>query len=210
MQQKKLILYSTPLSGHCHKVEQFLLFLDLPYEIIHAPSEIRTTEMFRHLNPLQQIPILIDDQKTITDSNAILIYLAKQYAPNSHWLPEDPMGAADIQRWLSIAAGEIKYGCAIARAVKQWDYQENLEHAQTIAKRILAFMEQHLQQREWLATKNITIADLSCYAYIAHIPEGGISLAPYPAICQWLKRIEILPKFKAMPKLQHYIDDDTI
>jgi glutathione S-transferase len=44
-----------------------------------------------------------------------------------------------------------------------------------------------------------TIADIAAYSYIAHAPEGGISLEPYPHLRAWLKRVEALPRFLAMP-----------
>jgi glutathione S-transferase len=60
-------------------------------------------------------------------------------------------------------------------------------------------MAGHLAQRQYLAAEHPTIADLACYSYIAHAPEGGVSLEPYPHIRAWLKRVEALPRFLPMP-----------
>jgi glutathione S-transferase len=57
---------------------------------------------------------------------------------------------------------------------------------------------QALAQRQYLAAEHPTIADLACYSYIAHAPEGGISLEPYPATRSWLSRVESLPRFQPM------------
>ena len=54
-------------------------------------------------------------------------------------------------------------------------------------------------KREWLAAEHPTIADVACYSYVAHAPEGGIMLEPYPAIREWLRRVEELPDFKPLP-----------
>lgn len=81
----KLKLYGTPLSGHVHRVALLLSMLELPYEFIESPAEVRQSEAFRRLNPLGQIPVLVDGDLTLADSNAILVYLAKNYAPGSHW-----------------------------------------------------------------------------------------------------------------------------
>lgn len=62
-------------------------------------------------------------------------------------------------------------------------------------------MEQHLAERDFLATEHATIGDLACYSYVAVAPEGGISLAPYPAIRRWVARIAALHSFFAMPAL---------
>ncbi|MNT86426.1 hypothetical protein D3C72_2267170 [compost metagenome] len=59
-------------------------------------------------------------------------------------------------------------------------------------------MEGELGQRDFLAGDAPTIADLACYAYVAHAPEGNVSLAQYPRIRAWLVRIESLPRFVPM------------
>jgi glutathione S-transferase len=195
----ELQLYGVALSGHCQRVELMLRMLDLPYRTIDAPAAVRNTPAFLRLNPLGKIPVLQQGDLVLPDSNAILVYLAKHYAPGSHWLPEEPVAAAHVQRWLSIAAGEIMYGPGTARLIALGFIEGDPAPAHEIAARLFAFMESHLKERNWLATDAATIADIACYAYIAHAPEGGISLAPYPSIKAWLQRVESLPRFKGMP-----------
>lgn len=50
----------------------------------------------------------------------------------------------------------------------------------------------------YLAGNQVTIADVAAYSYIAHAPEGGVSLDPYPNIRAWLGRIEELDGFVPM------------
>ncbi|RXZ31126.1 glutathione S-transferase [Oxalobacteraceae bacterium CAVE-383] len=192
-------LHGVSLSGHCHRVELMLLMLGLPYRRVDAPAEVRNTPAFLRLNPLGQIPMLQQGDLALADSNAILVYLARQYAPGGHWLPEEPLAAAHVQRWLSIAAGEVMYGPAKARLIGLGWVEGDAAPAQRIAARLLAFMEAHLHGRDWLATEQPTIADIACYSYVAHAPEGRISLAPYPSVRAWLQRVEALPRFRRMP-----------
>jgi glutathione S-transferase len=194
-----IILHGTHLSGHVHRVELLLRMLDLPYTFAEAGADVRAGAAFRALNPLGQIPVLQDGELTLCDSNAILVYLCKRYAPGSAWLPEDATGAAAVQRWLSIAAGEVAHGPANARAITLWKVAGDPARAAVIAQRLLAFMEAHLDGREFLAAGHATIADLACYGYLAHAPEGGVALDGYPALRAWLKRVEALPAFVAMP-----------
>lgn len=196
-----LKLYGTPASGHCHRVELLLRMLDLPYEYCDAPATVRRSEAFLRLNAMGQIPVLLEGELALSDSNAIMVYLVKRYAPNSHWLPEDPLAAAQVQTWLSKAAGEVRYGPASCRMVVQFSAAENYVYAQTIGARFLPQLEQHLAEREFLATASPTIADLACYSYVAVAPEGGISLKAFPAIQRWIERISSLPKFFPMPAL---------
>jgi glutathione S-transferase len=199
MNEPRIVLHGVELSGHTHRVQLLLLMLDLPFRFSPAPADIRRTEAFLKLNPLGQIPVLEDGDLVLSDSNAILVYLVKRYAPGSQWLPEEPVAAALVQRWLSVAAGELRFGPANARVIALWGVPGDRAGCFEIAARILKFMEGHLTGRNWLAAEHATIADLACYSYVAHAPEGGIMLEPYQSVRQWLRRVEGLPSFKPLP-----------
>ena len=63
-------------------------------------------------------------------------------------------------------------------------------------------MDTHLQGRDWLALDQVSIADIAAYSYIAHAPEGDVSLESYSNILSWLGRIESLENFIPMNKTQ--------
>ena len=195
------ILHGTRLSGHTHRVQLFLHLLDLPYAFADSPADVRRSAAFRSLNPLGQIPVLQDGEAVLADSNAILVYLAKRYAAGTAWLPEDPVGAARVQRWLSQAAGEIMFGPATARVQARF-YDTGVPPAlsQALAARVLGLMDGELAARDWLAADHPTVADVACYSYVAHAPEGGIALDPYPHVRAWIARVQALPGFVAMPR----------
>ncbi|KFC74620.1 putative glutathione S-transferase GstA-like protein [Bosea sp. LC85] len=199
MSQAGITLHSTPLSGHGHRVELLLRALGLEYRFVSAPADVRRSEAFLALNPLGQIPVLQDGALMLADSNAIMVYLVKRYAPDSAWLPSEPLAAAQVQRWLSIAAGEVMHGPSTARLITQFGLKDDPARAERISSRLLTFMESHLTGRTFLAAEHPTLADLACYSYVAHAPEGGISLEPYPAVRAWTARIEALPFFKPIP-----------
>ncbi|WP_380180522.1 glutathione S-transferase [Kalamiella sp. sgz302252] len=199
----QLTLYGTELSGHVHRVRLLLSMLKLSAEWREAGAEERKSPEFLALNPLGQVPVLVDGDIVIADSNAILVWLGKRYALKSQWLGADLYQEAQIQQWLGKAAGEIRYGVASARLIKQFNTPENYEAALATAHKFLPQMEAHLSGKSWLVGNNATIADLACYAYVACAPEGGIALRNYPAIRQWLKNVEALPGFIALPSLPH-------
>ncbi len=202
MSEPAITLHGTKLSGHAHRVELLLRMLGLPYAYREADAGVRRTPAFLALNPLGQIPVLEDGGLVLADSNAILVYLARRYDAGGRWLPETPEGAAHVQRWLSIAAGEVSFGPAAARAIALWNMRPDVDpvRAAVLAGRLFGFMDEHLASpRLFLAAPHATIADLACYSYIARAPEGGIGLAPYPAVRAWLGRVEALPGFEAMP-----------
>ncbi|MRT10453.1 glutathione S-transferase [Pantoea agglomerans] len=190
-----LTLYSSPASGHSHRVRLLLGVLGIEYQLKDVSAQSRKQADFLVKNPLGQVPVLEDGNRVIADSNAILVYLCRTYADGSAWLPCESEALAQVQLWLGKAAGEIRYGPGSARMVKIFGAQEDYDFACRVAGRLFTFMEQHLQTRHWLATPVPTIADIACYAYIAAAPEGGLSLESYPAIRSWLCRVESLPGF---------------
>jgi glutathione S-transferase len=196
-----IALFRHPLSGHAHRVELMLSLLNLPTELLFvdlAKGAHKQPE-FLAKNPLGQVPVLDDNGTLLTDSNAILVYLATRYGAG-RWLPSDAVGAAQVQRWLSIAAGQIAAGPARARLITVFGAPYNAEEVIGQSHALLKVIEGELHGRQFLVGEQPSIADIACYTYIAHAPEGNVSLAEYPNIRGWLARIEALPRFVPMQR----------
>jgi len=193
--------YRFALSGHSHKAELFLSLLGLPVEPIDMDlaGGAHKTPAYLAMNCFGQVPVIQDGDVTVADSNAILVYLASRYGSES-WLPRDPAGAAQVQRWLSVSAGQVAYGPCAARLVTVFKMNFNPEEVIARAHALFAIMEKELASRPFLVGDHVTLADVANYSYIAHAPEGNVSLDAYPAIRAWLARVEALPGFVPMPK----------
>ncbi|MCY1242652.1 Disulfide-bond oxidoreductase YfcG [compost metagenome] len=152
---------------------------------------------FLALNPFGQVPVIDDGGVVVADSTAILVYLARRYGGQA-WLPDDPAGAAAVQRWLSVASGPLASGPAAARLVALFGAPYDVESTLARTHALLAVMDGELAGRDFLAGAAATIADVACYAYVAHAPEGNVSLDAYARIRAWLGRIEGLPRFVPM------------
>ena len=189
-------LYHHPISGHAHRARLFLGLLGLEHELVEVDlaNGAHKSSEFLKLNPLGQVPVLEDGDKVITDSNAIMVYLAKK-AGATNWLPEDAEGAAHVQRWLSIAAGQIAFGPAAARLITLFGAPFDADEVISRAHAVLGNIEDHLKTNDWLAASHPTIADVALYSYVARAPEGNVDLAAYGKVRDWLKRIEDLPGF---------------
>lgn len=192
-------LYRHPLSGHAHRVQLFLSLLGLPVELIDVDlmTGAHKKPDFLAKNSFGQVPVIEDGELTLADSNAILVYLATRYG-NESWLPRDAAAAATVQRFLSVAAGEISSGPAKARVINLFKLDTDPAPAKAIATHVMGLLDAHLAARAFLASDGPTIADVACYSYIAHAPEGGVSLADYGNLRAWLARIEALPGFVPM------------
>ncbi len=201
MSQNPIKLFRHPLSGHAHRVELLLSLLGLPTELVFVDlaNGAHKQPEFLAINAFGQVPVIDDNGTLISDSNAILVYLAQKYG-NGNWLPSDPLGAAKVQRWLSVAAGQIASGPARARLITVFGAPYNAEETIANSHALLRVVEQELANSAYLAGNQPTLADVAGYTYIAHAPEGNVSLADYPNVRAWLARIEALPGFVPMAR----------
>ena len=189
-------LYHHPLSGHAHRARLFLSLLGVPHEAIEVDLKAGAHKRpeFLALNPFGQVPVLDDDGTVVSDSNAILVYVARKLG-RTDWLPENAEGEAAVQRWLSVAAGELAYGPAAARLVTVFGANFRPEEVIGRAHTLLGRLEAHLTGREWLVGEWPTVADVALYSYLARAPEGNVDLSSYVNVNAFLRRIEALPGF---------------
>jgi glutathione S-transferase len=186
-----LKLYDMDRSGNCYKVRLLLAMLDLDCQRIAVDllAGESLTASFKQLNPRGQVPVLVDGDKVIWDSMAIMVYLARQYG-DAHWLPGDPLGVTRVMQWLAVSENELLYGLARARAKLLFDRPYDLAQCHRDAQSGLEAMERRLEAAPWLASEHPTISDIACYPYVSLAAEGDFSLEPYPAVRVWLKRVE--------------------
>ncbi|WP_415762486.1 glutathione S-transferase family protein [Pseudomonas sp. CP4] len=201
MSHSAVKLYRHPLSGHSHRVELMLSLLDVPTELVFVDlmKGAHKTPEFLALNRFGQVPVIDDNGTVLADSNGILVYLAGKYG-NGQWLPSDPVEQAKVQRWLSVAAGQISSGPATARLITVFGAGYDAADAIKRSHALLQVMEDELANSAFLAGDKATVADVAAYTYVAHAPEGNVSLEEYPNVRAWLARVEALPKFVGMQR----------
>lgn len=189
-------LYHHPLSGHSHRVRLFCSLVAIKVDLVEldlAKGAHKSADYLKS-NSFGQVPLLDDHGVLVPDSNAIMVYLAKKLG-RTDWLPEDPAEAAAVQRWLSVAAGQIAFGPAAARLITVFGAKFDADEVIARAHAILKILDAELQERAWVAGTLPTIADVALYSYVARAPEGHVDLASYVNVASWLKRIEALPGF---------------
>lgn len=196
-------LYGHEMSGNSYKVRLFLELLNLEYEWVKVDlmkGEHKSPE-YLTLNPFGQVPLLVDGDIKLADAQAILVYLARQYG-GEEWLPLDALSLAQVVRWLSTTAGEVRQGPENARLYHLFGATSiNIDRAHQKAELILTQLDKHLSTRTWLEFERTTIADIAVFPYIALAPDGKIDLAPYPNVLVWIERIKQLPGYIPMAGL---------
>lgn len=195
-------LYDFVLSGNCHKVRLLLSILNLDYESVpvNLKAGEHKTERFLQLNPCGQVPVFVDGDVILRDSQAILVYLARRYG-GEDWLPLEPEAIAKIMQWLSFAANEIANSLAAARRYFIFQGQLDIDLTQQKAYQVLQILDRHLTNNQWLECSHPTIADLACFPYVGLAADAKVALDNYPHVIAWCDRIKRLPGYVSMPGL---------
>jgi len=201
-------LYDYELSGNCYKLRLFMNLLGLPYERVPVefyPSKEHKSREFLRINPLGQLPVLVDDGLVLRDAQAILVYLASQYDDTCRWYPtNEPRKLGVVNMWLSFADG-ITSSASAARLHDMLFYPFDIDACRERAHELFAILDEHLWLVErdggqWICGGDTpTIADIANFPYVMLAEDGGISRSDYRAINRWLDRTRALPGFIVMP-----------
>lgn len=191
-------IHSFPLSGHAHRVALFASVAGIAHEIVEVDlvKGEHKQAPFLALNPLGTVPAIEDGDVVVHDSISILIYLARKYAPS--FIPQDVQQEAEMHRFLAMSAGEISFGPGTARLINVFNSPADPVVAKATAEKALIKLEQQLIGQDFLVANTISLADFAIYTYVAHAPEGDVSLEAYPNVRRWLANIESLEGFIPM------------
>lgn len=198
-------LYDYILSPSCYKVRLMAALSGVKLELrpvdFHPGAEHRGPELLA-LNPGGSIPILEDGDLVLTESSAMLVYLAAKAAPG--WLGSgDAEEAARVQQWLSFSH-RLTANLGAARLHEMLLRPGDIGALQTqgiAALRELeaGLFEQTLKGQRFLASDRPSVADIACFPYVALAPDGGVSLDAYPTIRLWSRALRSLDRFIEMP-----------
>lgn len=194
-------LYGHEISGNSYKARLMLSLLNLDYEWVKVDlmkGEHKSPE-YLAINSFGQVPVLVDGEIQLADAQAILVYLARQYG-GEQWLPLEALPLAQVIRWLSTAAGEVRQGPENARLYQLFGAGTNIniERATQKAEFILTQLERHLSTHTWLEFERPTIADVAVFPYVSLAPDGKIDLSVYSQVLAWIERMKQLPGYIPM------------
>lgn len=196
-------LYSMQRSGNSYKVRLALAVLNIPYRAVEIDilrGESRTPD-FLAKNPSGQVPLLeVEDGRYIAESNAILWYLANDTLIR----PETRLGRAEALQWMFFEQhalepniGAAYFWLALVRGGR--DLQTHaLEDWMERGYAALQVMENHLKAHDYFAAGQFTVADIALYAYTHVADRCDFDLVTFPAIRDWLARVEGNPGFVSM------------
>jgi glutathione S-transferase len=188
-------LYDYSASANCYKPRLLLALLGREYE--RVPIDIfagdTLTDEYGRLNAARETPVLeLDDGTALTQSNAILWYLAE----GTPYLPETALDRAQIAQWLFFEQERVMSGIGSARfRMLTGRDPAAIPGRLALGKSALVMLEAQLAERSFLVGSSCSIADLANFAYTHLADDAGFDLAAYPSITGWIGRIRALPRF---------------
>jgi glutathione S-transferase len=151
---------------------------------------------FLKINPAGKLPVLVDDDLVLTESVAIVLYLAEKY-PHKGLLPIDIKQRSQVYRWLLFAATELEQPLwRIVRHTMLYPELLRLTAEVSLARKdftdMVAVMEAHLQDRQFMVGNTVTIADFVC-AYTLDWANEVQLLDGCPHLLQYMERMYARP-----------------
>ncbi len=196
-------LYQMQDSGNCYKPRLLAHMTGRDLALVDIDilkGESRTPD-FLAKNPNGRVPTLeLEDGRLLAESNAMLFYLAQG---TSFW-PDDAFEQAQVLQWMFFEQYSHEPYIAVARywrSIRPGGAEEARDRFPEWHDRgyqALDVMERRLAAQDWFVGTRMTIADIALYAYSHVAHEGGFSLSAYPAVRNWIARIEARPLYVPM------------
>jgi len=191
-------LYGQSDSGNCYKPQLALEQLGIPYRWVEV-QDTRAPE-FLAKNANGKVPVLgLADGGFLPESNAILWYLAE----GTQLAPAGRLGRARALQWMFFEQYSHEPCVAVARSIVRHTplaspRRAELPRLRERGHQALAVMETHLAREPYFVDGAYSVADIALFAYTHCAEDGGIELAPYPAVRAWLRRVYAQPGFVPM------------
>ena len=171
--------------------------MELPFELVGMdhPAHELNTDAYRRLSPFEQIPAINDDGLIVSESAAILIYLAKKAGK---LMPSDLAGETQVVRWCIAAMNSVELP-VLSILLIDWAKDDGCgkhrENTVGWANRLLTGLERWLDGRQYVATDSFTVADILMAHVLEEIRDESM-IEPYPRVAAYRSRCFARPAWK--------------
>ncbi len=191
------ILYLNPMTVNSIKTSLLVNALNLPmhfeHVILHKPNA--KSEAFLKLNPTGKVPVLVDDNLVLTESNAILKYLAHKYS--SPLWPSDAVLQAQVLKWMFYQGGDWNKTVGVFShrrvVLPHWGFnqQQVLSPQQLLDFHdVLHQLDLALSGKNVLVGSEISIADICLGSYFMFAKESQMPLENFVNVRRWLSHLQ--------------------
>jgi glutathione S-transferase len=170
----------------------------LPYRVHaldHTGGEL-DSDAYTRLNPFRQAPVIDDDGFVLSESAAVVLYLAEKAGK---LIPRDVQGRTRVVQWCFAAVGTVEptLTCLDLLAIFDADRSAATLHAEVpkLARRWLGSLERRLDDREWIACAEFTVADIMMAGVLRTIRKTDL-LEPFPKTRAYYARCVARPAWQ--------------
>jgi glutathione S-transferase len=158
---------------------------------VHAldqPAGELDSDAYVRLNPFRQAPVIDDDGFVVSESAAVVLYLAEKAGK---LIPSDVPGRTRVVQWCFAAVGTVEptLSCLDLLGIFDGDKLAPKLHEEVpkLAQRWLGGVERRLEQREWIACADFTVADIMMAGVLRTIRKTDL-IQPFPRIQAYYER----------------------
>ena len=198
-------LYHHPFSSNARRAVMTALHLEAPVELVLvnlAKGEQRAPDYLK-MNPNGRVPVLDHDGYILTESHAIMQYLA-DITPGQTLYPTAVRERADVNRWLFWSAAHFQ----VAVSVLNWEHNvkallnlgpanpAEVARGERLFGEVGRVLDSHLAERTWIAQDRLTLADLAIATPLMSLTTAKLPAQDFKHLLAWHARITELPVWK--------------
>lgn len=193
-------LYCFGESGNAYKCALALEMTATEWEPVFVDffkGEARSPE-YRQINEMGEVPVLIDNDTTLTQSGVILDYISSKTGKLGG---RSAAERREVLRWMFWDNHKLSGQIGTTRFLMNFLAPEKrpegvIPFQQGRLKAAYTVLNDHLAARKWIVGDAQTIADLSCCGYLYYPEPFGFDRKDWPHIDAWLDRVAVLPGWK--------------
>ncbi len=200
-----------PGSPNCRKTSALITHLDLDVEwrLVDLPKGQQQSSEYLALNADGRVPALEVEGRTLSESNAIMVYLAET-ADSDLW-PDDRWARMEVLRWMFWEHSHWMYATGTVFAQRLLKPMlglgepdaELVEDALRRFRRQAKVLNGHLAARRFLLGDPLSLADFAVAAQLSYAEPSGLPLESFPDIARWLEDLDEIPAWRASaPRMQ--------
>lgn len=193
-----LKFYFNPISTNARRVWVALLEKQIAFEPVQMKLDGDHFDAeFTAINPLQRIPVIIDDGFTVVESLAILDYLEAKY-PTPSLMPKEPQAIAKVRMVEMVAINEFQPATLpLSKQMVGLEVESaKLEAAKERINTVLQLYENLLGDSTYFAGEMFTLAEVVAGTLLQSLPMFGIAIDIYPQLNSWLERLRSRESFQ--------------
>ena len=177
--------------------------LGIDVELIHVTGNGLKSPEYAARNPNMKAPTLIDGDTVLWEASAIMAYLCIK-AGSDMWPAHNPAEQVEVLRWLSWndwhwarVIGDFYFEHVVKKTFSLGPPDsESLKPKIPGVQRYARVLDAHLQGRDYVACRRLTIADFQLAAMATYWREAEMPFAEFPNIVRWLDGLDRIPPWR--------------